>query len=451
MSLNFKQLFALNAAKAVIALRGGKSTSAPGLLAQRLAPDLFNKLLPAVGEAPILVTGTNGKSTTAGILASILQSNESNVIHNRSGANLASGLLTTLVKHSSSLGVVEKGQPLLEVDEAVIRKITPQNPAKLVLVNNFFRDQLDRFGEMETTISLVQEGINLAETGTLVLNADDPNVCRLNAERKLYFGISEDVWQEGSAPEIFAEELGICPSCKEDLKYKKQWLGQFGDYYCPSCGYKKPKPQVLLTKLNMNTDASVFTVKTLEQEFEIKLPLPGLFNVYNALGAIAAANVLGIPKESIQKGVANYQPLFGRSQEVSYKGQKLKIFLIKNPIGASEVLRLISSDPKAKVLVAINDNYADGRDVSWLWDAHFEYLSSCGFSVIASGKRGTDIAVRLKYAKVKQIEYIADLQQALDELVKSSNNSLETERNLYVVPTYTALLRITEILGLGKE
>jgi UDP-N-acetylmuramyl tripeptide synthase len=439
---DIKNKIAILVGKLALLILGPKSSSAPGLAALKVSPNLLENLLNSIKEEPIYVTGTNGKSTTAGFLASILSENKLSLVHNTSGANMLTGLTTALLKKVSQLsGDVSANQALLEVDEAFLQKISKQVPAKLILVTNFFRDQLDRFGEMENTIRLVQEGLNLTEEGTLVTNADDPNTCHLKASKILYFGISAKLWQENK-PEIFAEELANCPVCDEDLQYSSQWLGQLGEFSCKNCGYQKPKPQVLVTQLQMNTEGSQASIQLSDETMlEVTIPLPGLFNVYNAVAAITCAYDLQIPLEQIQAGIQKYKPLFGRSEEVVYKNKKAKIFLIKNPIGASEVLRLIHTDKKAKVLIAINDNYADGRDVCWLWDAYFEYLKDNTHPIYVTGSRGTDIAIRLKYAGVKKIHYYANLQRALNEFVETSQ-----DENLYILPTYTALLELVKIL-----
>lgn len=428
------------AGKLALAL-SSKSTSAPGLLALKLAPNLLKELFSNL-QSPIFITGTNGKSSSAGFLASILEKAQQNFIHNKSGANLPSGLLTALLKEKN----LNNKRPLLEIDEAVLRKITSFAPAKLILITNFFRDQLDRFGEMEQTIGLVQEGLRFTENGLLINNADDPNTCHLQAQKTIYYGILPQAQFVNAA--IFAPELASCPNCNFDLKYKMQWLGQLGDFYCPQCSYEKPKPQIFISELNMNPSSSEVVLHfATHQSMKIKIPLPGLFNIYNALGAAAAAYSLQMPLNAIKAGLETYKPLFGRSQQINYRGKSLKIFLIKNPIGASEILRLIHSDEKAKVLIAINDNYADGRDVSWLWDAHFEYLANNKSSVYVSGKRGSDMAIRLKYANVSQIKYYKNLNRAIDEFVE---NAKENE-NLYIIPTYTALLHLTHLMNLEKS
>jgi UDP-N-acetylmuramyl tripeptide synthase len=478
VSTSFSDQIGILAAKLALTL-SPRSTSAPGLAALKISPGLLACLLNKLAKPPILITGTNGKSTTAGFLANILKAEDSrchnwSFIHNRSGANLPSGLVTSLVQHADLQGHLDKENALLEVDEAVLRKVTSIRPARLILATNFFRDQLDRFGEMEQTIKLVQEGIRLVENGSLIINADDPNTCHLklpiqesstnknstfkeSSGQLIYYGISPEIWGQSSSPKIFAEELASCPACGEDLAYRKQWLGQLGDFFCSACNYQKPPPSIKITELNLSPLKSNICVSLPNNlELKVQIPLPGLFNVYNALAAIASAYSLGISMESIKEGIENYQSLFGRSQSVNYNHKELRLFLIKNPIGASEVLRLISSDPKAKVLIAINDNYADGRDVSWLWDAYFEYLAELNQPVFVSGSRSSDIAVRLKYAGIKQIHYYHSLKDAIDEFtsIENSNPSnlkKDSSHNLYVLPTYTALLELTKIMKLSKS
>lgn len=446
----FLSFLAIGIAELVLKL-SPQSTSAPGLLASKIAPNLLAELINSHKQSPVLITGTNGKSTTAGFFSSILKAEGLYFIHNRSGANLQSGILTTLIKSINS----NPENILLEIDEAVLKKVTTTRKAKSILITNFFRDQLDRFGEINQTISLVQSGIQLIENGSLILNADDPNVCHLasNRQNTIYYGINLQNWNNVPSSRIFAEELSNCPVCHKNLSYRKQWLGQFGDYYCSSCGYEKPIPSVMVTELRLDPFESQVTISINQpngqdqiKELKLRVPLPGLFNVYNALAAITLACTEKISESAIKSGIEEYQSLFGRSQLVQYKDSQLRLFLIKNPIGASEVLKLISLDKKAKVLIAINDKYADGRDVSWLWDANFEYLSNIKTPIFVTGLRASDMAVRLKYAHVKSIFYCDRLKTALDEFVSDTNDT-----NLYVLPTYTALLELTHIMELNIE
>ncbi|MDX1918958.1 MAG: MurT ligase domain-containing protein [Candidatus Caenarcaniphilales bacterium] len=449
--LKWRERLAYRIGRQISKFLGSDSTSAPGLAALKLAPNLLTSLLKPLGEsteAPIFITGTNGKSTTAGILAQIMTLAGQEPLHNLSGANLASGLTTVFLKNYELDELSEIQPPMLfEIDEAYLRQITPLSKARQIIVTNFFRDQLDRFGELDHTIALVQAGLHLIAGGPLLTNADDPNACKLKTARTFYFGIDPMVWQERSLSETYAAELASCPVCDHELSYRERWLGQLGDFYCEGCDYKRPDPEVRVIELDLGIHRSRILVRfPYGAVLETFVPLPGLFNVYNALAAITSAYHQGISPAIIKEGVESYRPLFGRSQKVEYLGRTLRLFLIKNPIGASEVLRLLASESEASLLIAINDNYADGRDVSWLWDAHFECLSQIPHPVHVSGTRASDMAVRLKYAGMNRIHYHRELKEALKVFCQQP-----ADRRLFILPTYTALLELTEILGLSKS
>lgn len=416
---------------------GLNATSAPGLIARRIYPNIYQTLLNDLSEAPVLVTGTNGKSTTAGLIASIFESAAIDHLHNVSGANLLTGLVTLLLGEQER----QKKQLLFETDEAVLHYITTHRPAQIVLVTNFFRDQLDRFGELDSTVKLVQSGINLSSDGCLVANVDDPYNCLLQADNILYYGL-KGVEQRDNT--MLASELSVCPSCKGELSYINQWLGQLGDFYCDQCHYQKPQPHIYADNIILGSEGSQFRVHYPDrQAIDIHLPLIGLFNVYNAVAAIAASYTYGIDPDSIKQGVEKYQPLFGRSQKIQYKNKQIYLFLIKNPIGGTEVVRLIGGESKKQIMIAINDKYADGRDISWLWDIDCDHLSDTA-GIMTTGSRGSDMAIRLKYAGCSGIRYELDLQDALDKVILSA----EGEEPIYILCTYTALLELTQILNL---
>ena len=364
-----------------------RSTSLPGYLALKVSSGLLKNLLVKTEREPILVTGTNGKSTTTGLINHLLLSSGQETLSNSLGANLSSGILTTLLQEKK----LAKKQPVLEADEAFLQKISQANPAKLILVSNFFRDQLDRFGEINNTVEYVQAGLNLCLGGNLVLNGDDPQVCKLKVQscslnsktkqNKIYYygfeaaafeGKEEPEWQKSLG------EQGNCPVCQKKLFYQKSWLGQMGLFACQSCQFKKPTLQIRVKSFQFNdlkneTEALLAyqDLKTQEKqsgEFLIRFNLPGLFNLYNVLAACAACLILGIKPEAISHGLSSYRALFGRSQLIEQDGVKILLSLIKNPLGTEEVLRSISQKEKAQkspLLILINDNYADGRDISF--------------------------------------------------------------------------------------
>ncbi len=428
---------------------GFRSTSFPGMFALKFCPDILNYFFSQLDSNPIFITGSNGKSTSAGILANILKFTKQEYLYNSSGANLKSGILTTFIQNADYKASLKYKKALFEVDEATLRLVSGKRESSIITVNNFFRDQLDRFGEMKTTISLVQQGIDLSPNTNLILNADDPNVCRLTAKNILYFGMDINCIKEFSN-DVFSAELASCPFCEEDLKYNYKWLGQFGDYYCPKCSYKRPEPQIKIKSFELGISETLAKVEIANNSpfrglggfLEIKIPIPGLFNVYNALSAVSTAIVSNISFENIKQGIETYRPLFGRAQKLNYKNTEINLFLIKNPIGASEVLRLIKNDQETPVLIALNDNYADGRDISWIWDAHFEYLKDRS-NIFTTGKRASDMAIRLKYAGVNILESqcMENIKQALDKII-------QPPKKIYILPTYTALLELTKIMNI---
>ena len=480
---DFLALFAGKLISKILKILGFNASSAPAFFAEKFSSGVSKRAIKFFLERNnsklVLVTGTNGKSTSTGFLANILKQDKTqDFIYNSSGANLLTGILTSIINSSSfnifKLKINNKfSTALFEIDEAFLKKLTEIYPADFILVNNFFRDQLDRFGELENTIKLVSDGLifknNLNNKFNLILNSDDPNVSRLginsnnnlnNKNNILYFGLDSNnkINNLNNNLEIFSEEQASCPVCGASLKYNSQWLGQFGDYFCSECSYKKPDKNteslIQACDINLKINSTSLRIKIENKFLDLEIPLAGLFNLYNCLAAVSCAHAMGISPENIKSGIESYKSLFGRSQQVKYRNKIINLFLIKNPIGASEVLRLISRDSQARVMIIINDNYADGRDVSWLWDAHFEYLNNNSNNnllntVFVSGSRASDMAVRLKYAGIESIFYEPKIKKCLENFIDSENiNNTENNINYYILPTYTALLELTKILNI---
>ena len=406
-------------------------TSIIGKIVLKLCPDFLTHTNKYI-KTKINVTGTNGKTTTSGLISHLLKESGSSVINNELGANMIQGVVNAI---SLQLNPLKKyNYSVIESDEAFLEVIYDKFDADYLLVTNLFRDQLDRYGELATTKKFIQNGIDKKPDLTLVLNADDPLVSSFSGGSKhIFYGVEGVNYADGLKPsESHTEEAFNCP-CGKPLSYEKKFYAQQGHYYC-ECGYKRPEPKYK-AYVTLYKDHSVLEVNG--ESYEV--PLVGLFNAYNALGAISLCKELGLGTEEIQKNLKTFKVAFGRSEVKYLNGKRTLIQLIKNPIGANEVLKTIDSD--SNLLIIINDNYADGRDVSWLWDAEFEGIGVNKHEIIVSGTRANDMALRLKYAGVDtdKIKVIGDIEKAVDYVGKSADN------NITILPTYTALLKLDKI------
>lgn len=369
-----------------------------------------------VGSLQSIITGTNGKTTTAGLLREIYKlAGKEDPISNVMGANLYYGILAEFINSSDLSGKLKSNNFVLEVDEATLPEIAKIIPAKTITVTNLFRDQLDRFGEIDATQKLIIKGINngskleaQSSKAFVVLNSDDAKVWNIQKHIEGFEIFSFTVKAD--------RELTNFDSCsKQDHE---------ADLICEALEEQKIK---LIYK---------------DQNIEIDFKLPGLYNVYNATAAAATALVAGVDLETIKQGIENYRGNFGRAEIKQFNSVEFQAFLIKNPSGATEVLKDLATKPNAKYLIVINDNYADGRDVSWLWDAQFELVKTKS-EIICSGSRAEDMAVRLKYAGInaERIRIIKDLKEALI----ASTSTKQNNETLFVLPTYTALLELNRM------
>ena len=440
-------------------LRQGSATSLPGKLALKVQPHLLKQLSRPVSAYSVAVTGTNGKSTTAGLINQCLQQQGLRVVHNLLGANMHAGIVTALLQKANWLGQLPADAGVFEVDEASMPFCSTAIHQRFTVVTNLFRDQLDRYGELDTTARYIMDGLINSE-GKLILNADDPSVAQMATRYKahghsldevLFYGIENVVYPglpELKAPVAFPKEVTDCPLCHSELQYDRFILGHLGHYRClnPSCGFTRPKPDVAIEQLTVGAQHSEMTVRfTGADRQSLTLPLPGVYNAYNAVAAVTAAYQMGCSMPAIQSGLSTYHGLFGRAEKRQIHGKNVMMLLIKNPTGAAEVLKVVAADPKAQVLIMINDNYADGRDVSWLWDTPFEYLQTQQQPIWVSGQRADDMALRLLYGGIPTEKIQID-PQPLHALEKATQR-LAADETLYVLPTYTALLDISQALG----
>ncbi|HET6830409.1 MAG TPA: MurT ligase domain-containing protein [Solirubrobacterales bacterium] len=434
--------------------RGG-GTTLPGRMLLRTAPDALRRLGARLSGPRTVVSATNGKTTAAGMLAAALQAAGRDPVHNRAGSNMAWGVATALIE-----GGGEEG--LFEVDEAWLPRIVEDLSPTLLVLGNLFRDQLDRYGELERLADEWASVIAAREGRIgLVLNADDPLIADFGRDGDLrrrdgvtFFGIEDPGQAVAELQHAF--DAKHCRRCGSPYTYERAFVGHLGHYRCPSCGADRPTPDVHATAIELRgVDGSRFTAQSARGELEIELPLPGLYNVYNALAAIAAAERLDVPGELIRAGLGSVRAAFGRVETITVGERSLSILLIKNPAGANEVLRTLRleaerSDAGLDLWIALNDGIADGRDVSWIWDADFELLAGTAHRVHCTGTRAAEIALRLKYAgwPTERIEVVDGIGVALDRALESAGP------RLFALPTYTALIELRTLLakrGLAAE
>jgi UDP-N-acetylmuramyl tripeptide synthase len=444
------------AVAALSRLQGGGATSAPGRVLMRLEPGAIGALGARLPRGSVLVSATNGKTTTAAMAAGIFHAAGLRLVHNQAGANMAGGIATTLLSAARPRGAIAGELGLFEVDELWLPTLVEELHPRAILLGNLFRDQLDRYGELDTIAERWHDALGRSDA-RLVLNADDPQVADLGRERPqaIYFGVEDDsLAMPGMA---HAADARHCRRCGAPYVFDAIYLGHLGHYHCERCGQTRPAPVITASDVTLEGVRSArFRLRTPAGDADVKLALPGLYNVYNALAAAALACALEVPLPNIVAGLSGTRAAFGRAESVtvSVNGagtpagalRELRIMLVKNPAGANEVLRTLALEPgEHDLLVVLNDNIADGRDVSWIWDVDFELLARRIRRVTCSGTRAAELAVRLKYAEVDtaRIHVQGDVERALRE---ASADRPANDTPLYALPTYTAMLSLRELL-----
>jgi UDP-N-acetylmuramyl tripeptide synthase len=433
------------------AARAGGGTTLPGRIAMALAPGVITDLSARLARGVILVSGTNGKTTTSRLLGGILESAGLVPIHNRAGANLLSGIASALVERAALSGRMSGDIGLFEVDEATLPAAVAATRPRLVILLNLFRDQLDRYGEIDLIAERWRRALAAMPRGaTLVFNADDPLVADVSGSYSgpaLTFGL-EEAPHEGHDLHTLehAADSRYCYRCGRPYEYTLVTLGHMGHYHCPQCGTARPCAQVRTTGVHLyGADGATMTITSGETSVVVSTMLPGLYNVYDVTAAAAGAMALDIDRSTVARGIMSTAPAFGRGERVTFDGCEALMLLAKNPAGFNEVLRtVLLADEAPVVLIAINDLIADGRDISWLWDVDFEMLRDRARAIVVTGIRAEDMALRLKYAGVdaSRIAVEGEGGQALER----ARLLLRDGERLYILPTYTAMLHLRKIL-----
>ena len=427
LRLSFAVLTAKTVTFLVRAARLGAASVLPGKIARQIQPQLLQQLSRQVKRGVILIAGTNGKTTTSLLLRTMLERQNWRVTHNATGANLENGLITALLENTNSIGQLAADYAILEVDENVLPQALAAIQPQMILCLNLFRDQLDRYGEVDTISDRWRVAIATLPPETIVIaNADDPTLSYLGQhlpQRVLFFGLSE--------PDEYLEEIPhavdsiYCPNCGHSLLYQGVYLSHLGDFHCPSCNFHKGKlavdsrewPQILI----------------------------GLYNKYNTLSAVLAAQQLGIDEATIRDTIPNFQAAFGRAEELTVNGKQVRILLSKNPVGMNETIRAVLQVGGKRTLLVLNDRTPDGTDVSWIWDVDTEKLVEQGGTQVVSGDRVYDMALRLRYSHERNNLQLI-VQENLREALATALEHTPTGETLHILPTYSAMLEVREVL-----
>jgi len=439
-----RRIAAVLAGKIIIFLSrmlGNQGTDFPGRAARKIYPRILKDLAENIREEVFIVTGTNGKTTTSNMIAAIIREKGYSLVHNTAGANMMSGITTAFIEASNITGRSGFDYALLEVDEANVPLLIKEVKPRVVLITNFFRDQLDRYGELDHTINLIKDAVRHTDI-ELVLNADDPLVSHFHNDTGLhcwYYGFEDSPYDSLISRE--SREGRYCVFCGHELEYERYHYAQLGRFRCPHCGNHNHNFNFAGKQLKMNPFIEMYV-----NDLYIQSPYQGFYNAYNILAAVSAVRLVGIQDDTIQRAIAGYQPRAGRMENFIVNAKRTVLILVKNPTGLNQTLSTLLYDPQSKNLfIALNDNAADGRDISWIWDADVEMLSAekaCIESVVCSGQRSGDIAVRIKYSGIdaEKINIKSELKEGIEGVVAGPG-----EVN-YILSTYTALFACQKIL-----
>jgi UDP-N-acetylmuramyl tripeptide synthase len=433
------------AARAVASLSrlvgAGGGTTVPGKLLSRLDPGAIDRLAARLPAGTATISATNGKTTTAAMTAEILRP-RFRLAHNAAGANLVSGVASTLLAADGA----ELG--LLEVDEGALPEVLRRVRPRAVCLGNLFRDQLDRYGELELVAERWRAAADaLPPEARLVVNGDDPQLAAIGETRRgsVVFGLDDPRLARPSLQH--AADSKYCVRCGTPYDYAAAYVGHLGDFRCPSCGHRRPPLEVAARDVELHgLERASFRLDTPEGGRRVELALPGLYNVYNALAAAALARALGSTLDEIVDGLGRFGAAFGRFERIPVGDRRLLLLLIKNPAGANEAVRtLVDGGPPSLAVVALNDAIADGRDVSWIWDVDFEPLLAGLDRLVATGDRAAELALRFRYGGLDEsrIEVEPDLERALDRGLALTPAGGE----LVVLPTYTAMLALQRLVA----
>lgn len=429
----------------LLRVMGRGATQLPGRVANKIYPDLLGYLARDVRT--IIVTGTNGKTTTSRILEETLREAGISFFENKSGANLLNGITAIFIENCSATGRPKKKTALIESDEAAFKKVGKYTDPELVLVTNVFRDQLDRYGEVTHTLNNIKIGIQNSPHAVVCLNADCSLTASLRDEignKVIFYGVNEPIYKHRVREE---SDAPYCIRCKHEYEYEYITYGHLGKYHCPNCGYSRPDPEVAVSRVFISdADHSEIEIEAAGEKFKALINLPGGYNIYNGISAVAVAYALGLDVRIAVGALSSFECGFGRMEKFMLGDAAARMILIKNPAGCNQVLNFLSNISEESIfVVCLNDNYADGRDISWIWDVDFEVLAGLQdrLSLIyLSGIRADEIAMRFKYAGIDPAKI--KVQKDYGKLVDAISSQ---KKAVYIMPTYTAMMDLRALIS----
>src|SRR5579863_3991896 len=430
--------------------RIGGGTSLPGMIARRIDPNVLKSVVGASKAKKIVITGSNGKTTTARMTAAIADFGGQRVSHNRTGSNMLQGVTSVAVNFADMFGRLDSDVLLFEIDEGTIPLAVPEIQPDVVLITNIFRDQLDRYGELYSVANALNQMLeSLPETSTILLNGNDPQVASfgLNAKAKrLFFGL--ETKEVGTPVPEQSADIIRCINCQEDLQYEVAYMSHLGIYRCPNCGYTLPKLDFAVTSAKLAADGqgpSQVKLRTPQGEIEFEIPIPGLHNVYNDAAAIGATMSAGFSMEKAPAAIASIRPAFGRLEKIQAGDQTIYLAFVKNPTSFNLMLRLIAQhDTEKHLMVVASNTVVDGEDFAWLWDVDIENIASDIRDVVCSGTKAEELAMRLKYAEVPvdKISIVHEREAGLDAALKNTGPG----GTLYIMASYTPTNELRRIM-----
>ncbi len=443
--MNIISLFICKLTRFLLRATGRGGTSLPGKIALRISPNLLGFL--ARNVRTIVITGTNGKTTSSRIVEQAFIDKSISYFSNKAGANLITGITTEFATNATIFGKPKKQFAVIECDEAATKTVLKYLKPEVVLVTNIFRDQLDRFGEVTHTLNNIKTGLSHVKNATLCLNAD----CSLTSSlaeghegKVVFYGVDTPIYKI-RVPEM--SDAPYCIHCKFEYSYDYITYGHLGSFSCPNCGYARPETDVSVSEiLSMTADDSSIKFDIFGKEYQSTINLPGGFNIYNAVGASTALLSLDFDEETVLNALKSFSCGFGRMEKFEINEHLLRMILVKNPAGCNQVLNFLTNlDGNSAFVICLNDNYADGTDISWIWDVYFDVLTDMGDKlthVFVSGVRADDMALRLSYTDLpeEKISVFYDYDKLIDAMI-------EINEPVFIMPTYTAMLDLRQKLS----